>query len=185
MKINLHPIMLGMLFGMLSFSCVRDTDFDQAEEVTLTPKVELNLIHFDLDAGEFFDSITNTPRLVLSDTTLIRLLDDIEVQESLYKADFEFRFTNSIPREFQTDFTFLSSQGIPTYSTSTLVTAGNPDIPALTTFIQTVEGQDIIDLTQSDKVVVTVTIPSADLSLEGNLNLKSKTTYYLEIKDRN
>lgn len=185
MKKNLPTPILGLFFSLLLFSCVRDTDFNQAEEVALTPIVELDLIHFDLDAGAFFDSTNGIPRLTVTDTTEIRFLDDAEIQESLLKAEFLFVFTNSIPRTFQSDFTFISEAGDVTYSASTLVSEGSLNDPVVTEFIEVVEGPQILELTQANRVVVTVTIPSSDLNLQGNLNLKSKTTYYLEIKDRN
>lgn len=184
MKKNLLPLCLGVLSSILFFSCVRDTDFSQAEEVTLTPKVALNLIHFDLDAGEFFDVTTGLPILTVTDTTEIRFLDDTETQESLLRAEFRFLFTNSIERTFATDFTFISEEGMPTYVASTEVAAGSPSEPVETEFLEVVEGESLLNLTQANRVVVTVAIPSADATLEGQLNLKSATTYYLEITER-
>ncbi len=186
MKKNLLIPTLALFGGLLLFSCVKDTDFSQAENVTATPVVELNLIHFNVEAGEFFDDVSNTPRLMLTDTTEIRFLDDTEIQESLLRADFLFRFRNSIPRSFVVDFEFLSEQNEITYSTSTTVPAGTEDNPATPPdFIEIVQGDDIALLTQANKVVANVTIPSADASLVGALNLQSKTTYYLEVKERN
>ena len=184
MKKNLLPLLLGVLSCILLFSCVRDTNFDQAEEVILTPIVELNLIHFDLEAGEFFDDVNNLPRLTLIDTTEIRFLDDTETQESLLRAEFQFLFTNGIERNFTVDFIFIDEQGTPTYTTSVLVESGGLNQAIETEFIEIIEGPQIGELTQANRVVVIVTIPSADATLEGNLNLKSKTTYFLEIKDR-
>ncbi|MEZ4818292.1 MAG: hypothetical protein R2776_10065, partial [Flavobacteriaceae bacterium] len=175
---------LGVLIALFIMSCVKDTNFDQAQEVTLTPIVELDLIYFNLDAGDFFDTVSSTPRLTITDTTDIRFLDDTGTQESLKKADFLFVFTNSIPRNFQADFQFLDSLNTETYFTSTFVAMGTQANPVVTEFTQTVEGAEILQLTQADKVMVSVTIPSSDASLEGALNLKSKTTYYLEIKER-
>lgn len=185
MKKNLLTLILGLLVSVLLFSCVRNTDFNQAEDVALTPIVELDLIHFDLDAGEFFDPLNGVPRLTVTDTTEIRFLDDTEIQESLLKAEFLFVFTNSIPRTFQSNFTFLSEAGDVTYATSSAVNEGSLADPVVTEFTEVVAGTEILDLTQANRVVVSVTIPSSDLSLQGSLNLKSKTTYYLEIKDRN
>ncbi|MEZ4778977.1 MAG: hypothetical protein R2786_06300 [Flavobacteriaceae bacterium] len=184
MKKNLLFPFLGILSAIFIVSCVKDTNFDQAQEVTLTPVVELDLIYFNLEAGDFFDDVSTTPRLTVTDTTDIRFLDDSGTQESLKKADFLFIFTNSIPRSFQADFQFLDSLNSETYFTSTTVNMGNPATPVVTEFTETVEGAEILQLTQADKVVVSVTIPSSDATLEGALNLKSKTTYYLEIKER-
>lgn len=184
MKKNLLLPFLGILSMLCIVSCVKDTNFDQAQEVSLTPVVELDLIYFNLNAGDFFDEVSNTPRLTVTDTTDIRFLDDTGTQESLKRADFLFVFTNSIPRSFHANFQFLDSLNTETYFTSASIDVGTIGAPVVTEFTQIVEGDEILQLTQADKVVVTVTIPSADASLEGSLNLKSKTTYYLEIKER-
>jgi hypothetical protein len=184
MKKNLLKPVALLFFLMLLSACVKDTDFDQAQEITLTPVVELDLIYFTLSAGDFFDEINNIPRLTITDTTEIRFLDDTDTQESLRRADFYFKFTNSIPRSFQVDFMFLSEQNDTTYSTQTSVNMGTIADPMITEFEETIEGDEILQLTMANRVVVAVTIPSADPDLEGELNLQSKTTYYLEIRDR-
>src|SRR5690606_26866260 len=169
------------VFVCLFFTaCIRDTDFDQAEETALTPVFELDLIYFNLRASDFFDTINSTPRLTVHDTTEIKFLDDSSLQESLIRAEFYFKFTNSIPRNFQVDFQFLSEAGEVTYVTGTAVNEGTTAAPVITEFVQNVENADILNLTKADKVVVSVTIPSSDESLQGTLNLKSKTTYFLE-----
>ncbi|MEM7186552.1 MAG: hypothetical protein AAF466_07820 [Bacteroidota bacterium] len=184
MKTNLLLPFIGILASVMLFSCVKDTDFSQAENVTLRPVVELDLIYFNAEAQDFFDPVTNTSILTISDTTEIRFLDDTGVQESLIRAEFLFDFTNSIPRTFQVEFVFLTEENEETYRTETTVQEGTELAPVLTQFLETVEGEDITQLTMADKVVVAVTILSSDENLTGTLNLKSKTTYYLEIRER-
>lgn len=161
-------------------SCIKDTDFDQTEDIALTPIVELDLIYFNLQADQFFDSINSNPILTVRDTTEIKFLDDTGLQESLKRAEFYFKFTNSIPRSFQVDFQFLSETNDTTYVTGTSIAEGAPTTPVITEFIENVEGDDILQITKANKVVVSVTITSSDENLEGTLNLKSKTTYFLE-----
>jgi|TARA_R100000479_G_scaffold85403_1_gene41527 hypothetical protein len=181
MKTNLSvPIVIVLAFIFLS-SCVKDTDFDEADAILLTPVVELDLIYFNLTASDFFDSSTSNPRLTVRDTTELPFLDDGFVQDGLKKADFLFKFTNGIPRRFDVDFQFLDEENTETYSTQTNVDQGTPQNPQPTDFTQTVEGDDLIELTKASKVVISVTIASSDENLEGELNLKSKTTYYLEL----
>ncbi|MCG2418462.1 hypothetical protein K8089_05450 [Aequorivita sp. F47161] len=179
---NKLPLYVFVLVStcLLFTACVKDTDFDQAEAISLTPIVELDLIYFNLQANRFFDSINSNPILTVSDTTDIRFLDDSSLQEYLKRADFYFKFTNSIPRDFQVDFQFLSETNDTAYVAGTAVSQGTVSTPVLTEFTQIVEGEDILRLTQANKVVVSVTIDSSAQNLEGNLNLKSKTTYYLE-----
>ena len=55
-----------------------------------------------------------------------------------------------------------------TYATTTSVMEGSPDAAVVTEFTEVVGGATILQLTQADKVVVTVTIPSSDESLQGS-----------------
>lgn len=170
-----------MVCACLFFTaCIKDTDFDQAEDIALTPVIELDLIYFNLRAEQFFDTINSNPILTVRDTTEIRFLDDSTLQESLKRAELYFKFTNSIPRSFQVDFQFLSEFNDTTYVSGTSVAQGTLTAPVITEFTDNVEGENILLLTQAHKVVVSVTIPSSDENLEGTLNLKSKITYFLE-----
>jgi hypothetical protein len=161
-------------------ACIKDTDFDQSEDIAITPVIELDLIYFNLQADQFFDTITSNPILTIRDTTKIKFLDDSGLQESLKRAEFYFKFTNSIPRNFQINFQFLSEFNDTTYVAETSIVQGAPATPVITEFIENVEGESILQLTKAKKVVVSVTIPSSNVNLEGTLNLKSKTTYFLE-----
>lgn len=175
---SLFAIVLFCCFFFIA--CIKDTDFDQAEDIALTPVIELDLIYFDLNANDFYDTINSRPIPTLRDTTIIRFLDDSTLHESLKRAEFYFKFTNSISRNFQVDFQFLSEMNDTTYVAGTTVAEGSIANPVLTEFVENVEGDDILSLTQANKVVVSVTIPSSNENLEGILNLKSKTTYFLE-----
>jgi hypothetical protein len=178
-KVFFHSIFL-VFISLFFTSCIKNTDFDQAENIALTPVVELDLIYFNLRGSDFFDTINSSPILTVTDTTEIKFLDDSTLQESLKRAEFYFKFTNSIPRSFQVDFQFLSETNDTTYVAATSVNQGQPNAPVITEYIENVEEEDILRLTQANKVVVSVTIPSSNENLEGTLNLKSKTTYFLE-----
>src|SRR5690606_3878489 len=180
MNKTLSLSIFALFLSVFLISCIKDTDFDQAENIALTPIVELDLIYFNIQANQFFDSINSNPILTVRDTTEIRFLDDTGLQESLKRAEFYFKFTNSIPRSFQVDFQFLSETNDTTYVAGTSVAEGAPATPVITEFIENVEGESIVEITKANKVVVSVTIPSSDENLEGTLNLKSKTTHFLE-----
>lgn len=185
MRKNLLLPFLGTLCAMLTFSCVKNTDFDQAENILLTPVVELDLIHFNVESTDYFNPITGITQLTVSDTTEIRFLDDSGIQESLKKAEFLFRFTNSMATSFDVSFQFLDRDNVETYLAATSIAQGTIGTPVVSDFIEVVEGADILELTKANKVVISATIPEEIPELEGSLNLKSKTTYYLEIKERN
>ncbi|PQB04957.1 hypothetical protein [Aureitalea marina] len=184
MRTNLFPSFLVCFGLMLLGSCAKDVDFDQANEVALRPVVELNLIFFDLQFDRFFDQETGQINQIVRDTTEIRFLDDSGTQESLQRVDFLFRFTNSIDRTFQVDFRFISQQNDTVYTIPAQVINGSVSAPVLTEIFEVVEGDQIMNLTMANRLVVETEIASADPGLEGNLNLQSKTTYFFEIKER-
>ncbi len=179
MKKNILIPFLSVLLFFL-YSCIKDTDFNQAEDIALTPVIELDLIYFNVDADYFFDTDLQNPVLTVRDTTEIRFLDDSLTQKALKRVDFYFKFTNSIPREFLAEFDFISEQNQVTYQAQTQVLQGTIATPVITEYTQVVEGDDILQLTQANRVVVKVTIPSSNENLEGSLNLQSKATYYVE-----
>lgn len=179
-----HSIFIYLLFIFTLSSCVRDTDFSQAEEVTLTPVVDLNFIFFNLNQNDFFDPSTNLERLTVTDTTEIRFLDDSGIQESLKRAEFTFKYTNSFAQNIETTYQFLSQNNDTTYTTNAIISSGSINTPQTTTVIEIIEGPQIANLTQANKVVVSITLTEVNKNTQGVFNLKSKATYFLEIKER-
>lgn len=181
MKTNLTNSYLAVLFVSALFSaCVKDTDFNQADDIAVAPVVELDLIHFDLPANSFYDTIASNPILTVRDTTLLRFLNDGEIGTNLTRAEFFFKFTNGIQRNFQVVFQFLNEQNDTTYVSQTTVNQGIASNPAVTEYTENVDGASLEQLILANKVVVSVTIPSSNANLAGNIKLQSKATYYLE-----
>lgn len=165
----------------LSVSCVKDTDFDQADQISVTPEYELDLVYFTIDTSQFEPAGDLGEAFKVTDTTDIRFLDDSFIQESLVRAEVFFRFTNSIPRDFTTQIEFLSGNDVVRYAFEIPVAGGSVSAPVITEHLQIVETADEMrDLTQSSKVVVSVFVPGSPQDLEGTLNLQSKSTYFLE-----
>jgi len=172
-----------LLTTMLLFvSCFDGTDFDQANDVVVTPEIELDLIYFNLEASSFYNNANNTEVLVVEDTTDLDFLGGSDINDILKGADFFFKFTNSIARGFNVSFDFLSQDNVSKYLMQTTVAPGSEDNPVVSYFVQSLDELQIKELTKAKKVLVTVTIPSSSQDLTGVLNLQSKTTYYLQIE---
>jgi hypothetical protein len=182
MKMNSAYAFLGVFFLLFFFSaCVKDTNFDQADNIVLTPIVELDLLYFDLPAITFFDTATSIPVLTVRDTTDLPFLNDAEIRNNLKRAVFSFKVGNSIQREFQVDFEFLDDQNQVTSTIQIPVAQGTVSNPVITEYTENFEGQELINLTGAGKVAVSVTIASSNANLDGSIKLQSKTTYYLEL----
>jgi hypothetical protein len=181
MKYSQILLVLYLFLAFFTTSCFKNTDLDQVDALVIRPIVELDLIYFDIDATQFYDGTTDTPNLIVRDTTALELIASSDARDGLIGAEFLFKFTNSIPRDFIVNFDFLSENNELQYASGTIVSAGSSTDPMQTIYIDNLNNEEIDIVTLSNKVAITVTIPAADASLFGNLNLQSKTTYFLEI----
>ena len=179
-KITKQFILLTSI--LLFVSCFDGTDFDQTNEVVLTPEIELDLIYFNLEASNFYDYANNTEVLVVEDTTDLDFLGGSDINDIIKGADFYFEFTNTIARGFNVSFDFLNNDNVSKYLMQTTVSPGSENTPVVSYFVQSLDALQIKELTNANKVLVTVTIPSSSQDLSGVLNLQSKTTYYLQIE---
>ncbi|MDG1064242.1 MAG: hypothetical protein P8O93_07335 [Flavobacteriaceae bacterium] len=169
----------GLLFPLLT-SCVKDTDFDQLQEVVITPEVDVNLLFFEINSNEFVDPVTGLPRMVLSDVTDIPFLDDSDTQEGIIRADFLYEFDNFTSIDYQVTISFRRGADNVTYSVDFIVPAGAVANPQSHIVLDQVEAPQIYDLTQANKMAVTVD-PLGQLPAGGSLVMRSKATFYLLI----
>ena len=178
LKLNL---LLTIGIAMLFFTaCVKDTDFEQTDDILVTPVIELDFLFYDLNSESFSEIGANN--IIVSDTTNFDFLNDEFIVDNLLRAEFYFKYTNSFPVDFVSEYKFLNENNELQYEITFPVGAGATTAPLITEHIETVEGETILELTGAEKVVVNVIASSAVDDLEGLLNLQSKTTYYLRIE---
>lgn len=170
---------LFVLAVFLTFiSCTGDTDFSQAEDIELRPIMEVDLIYFNLQGNQFYDTETSTEILTVRDTTNLLFLDDEFVRDT-DSISFYFAFNNTIPRTFDSNFLFYSQDDELFYTISATVEAGASGDAVETIYTETLAGDNILLLSEASKVVSEITIPSSNSDLGGVLQLRSKATFYL------
>ena len=164
-----------------AYACVKDTDFDQASDIQATPEIELDLVYFTLTPPQFMTEPSSDRVLTVTDTTDFRVLDDSFIRESLKRAEFYFKFDNSISSDFSAQIQFLNTNNRVRYEFDVAVSPGTIDAPVLTEHIEVLETpEQIRQVTRASKVVVNVTISEVPQTVEGSLNLQSKGTYFIE-----
>lgn len=165
----------------LLVSCVKDTDFDQADQITLSPVYELDLVFFTVNASQFESTEGLGTEFAVTDFTDIRFLDDSFVSESLTRAEVFFRFTNDIPRDFVARLAFTNLRNEVQYEFEIPIAGRSASAPVITEHIEIFETEeDLQALTSSSRFVISVVCSESPQGLEGTLNLQSKSTYYLE-----
>ena len=180
MKKKLHILFLFTAISTLFMACVKDLDFDQTDDIILSPVVALDFIFFNINS-ENFSEISPT-NLVVTDTTFFDFLNEDFLVDNLIKADFYFKNTNSLPSQLITQYQFLDENNDVYYEIIIPVNSGSLSNPVITEHIEIIEEGTIVNLTKADKVVVNVIAPSSLDNLDGILNLQSKTIYYLSLE---
>ena len=106
MKNNLHLLFLIAVIIFFFSACVKDTDFDQTDDIVLETVLELDFIFFDINSQNFTDlGVNNT---IISDTTNLDFLGSEAASENIIRVDFYFRNTNSFPVTFLAQYQFLN-----------------------------------------------------------------------------
>jgi len=160
-------------------ACIKDTDFNQTDDIVISPVFELDFLFFNVSSENF--SANGINNLIVTDTTDFNFLNDQFIIDNLEKAEFFFKNTNSFPIEFNTQFQFLDENNELHYEVTIPINSGTINNPVITEFTQLIVEEDMINLTMANKVVINIIASSSVENLEGDLKLQSKTTYYLKI----
>lgn len=178
---------LKLLFGVLSLivcvSCVKDVDFDQIEEIVIAPKVDLDLVFFDLDTDNFIASDPGIPVTVIRDTTRLEFLDDTFVRDNLLEIDFVFRYDTSFPQAFEHRALFLNDADEVQYAITFDVAPSLDGMIRTTQHTQTIADSDIDAIRNSIKMLIELTLEPNGDPVIGALRHQSKALYSLEFAD--
>lgn len=182
-RIHLSILWIAIL---LLASCVKDVDFDQAENVVLTPVAAASIVYTDVEASRFsengieLETVTDT----ISD---IELFTDDFVLDNLVKAELIFESTNTINRTFGLQVDFLSDLDEQLHTLSFDAAPSPSGNEVITTHIEVFEDATLEALKMTRNMVVTLYLyPSTDGSTldensTGNISLKSKGNFYFNV----
>lgn len=174
---------LLLLFLMTYTSCVSDVDFDQTQDVILTPTAVTDLIFFNLDTSDFENVDSQDVVLTVRDTTRLEFLDDDFIRENLIEITLDFQADNSFGQSLVNRAAFLSSSGEEQYVIEFEINPSQDGSLQRTLFTQVVSQEDIQAISNSNQLANEVTLMTNGASINGELILQSKAVYALEFSD--
>ncbi len=167
-------------------ACVQDVDFDQADNLAISPALELSVIYFEEPANTFVDDAGDELTTV-RDSVNIEIFSDDFVVDNLVKADFLFETTNTINRAYQAQIDFFNDALELQHSFNFDVGASNNNQDVIVEYVEVFEGQELETLKSTTNLVLSFTLqPSSDGSMlnensPGDLKLNSKASFFLDI----
>jgi hypothetical protein len=159
---------------------VKDVDLDQAKDISLKPKLQIDLLIFDVNKVDFLDTITNQQKNIIRDTVRLEFLDDSYIQEDLMEVEFRFKYINSFSNSFHNKISFLSENNKSQHVVEFNINAGNINEPAVTEVIDLVGFDQIKVIRRSIKLAVEIEALPGSEPLNGELKFQSKGLFSFE-----
>ena len=185
---RLIPLLTGFTF-LVCLACVKDVDFDQIEDVVLTPVYEVDLIYSQFDTDDYIDNQLppDTPIVVppIRDTLNYDLTSTDFAIENLDRIELTFEFRNTIETSFEFTYQFLSSSNQPVGVSRTIfVTPGEgentqPVISYSDPNPIVIDDQELDQLSTARRLATELRVNNANSNLRGKLELRSKAAYYI------
>lgn len=184
---------LLLFFGaiMLTVSCVEQLDFEQLEDVVLTPVFEADFIYSEFDIEEYIpeelppNTAFSIPPEVLRDTVNYDLVGTDFAVNNLDRVELKIEVRNTIERAFLIRFQFLTENEQPIgqlYSipvqegmgqgTQPVISFSDPDPIVL-------DNTTLNQLSSAQKIATEIIVPTLNTDLRGVLHIRSKASYYV------
>lgn len=176
---------IPIIFLLITASCVKDVDFEQAENLAISPVLESSLIFFNFSAPEFQEP-TGTALVIEQDELELDFFNEEFIRDNLVKAEFFFEVTSSIDRTFHIEISMFDMAGNATNTFDISITSdGNNETQVIHRELFEGATLDQLKNTTQMKVILTMFphdsgIPLDDTST-GNLKMRSKATLFFEI----
>lgn len=181
---SFSPITLRILgiflfaFGLTS--CVKDVDLNQAENIRLKPKLQTDLLIFDVEESDFVDSITKEIKTVIRDTVRLEFLDDDYIQENLKEVQFSFQYVNHFPHAFNSSIYFLSESNNLQHRVDFFLPASRGGSPTVTERIEIIPEERIHEIRRTIKMVVELNAIKGNEPFIGKIHFQSKGLFIME-----
>ncbi|WP_338356677.1 hypothetical protein [Yeosuana marina] len=173
----------AFLCVLVCVSCTKDVDFNQFNDLQLTPVFESSLVYIDEPANKFL--VNGNETSYLQDSVNIDFFNDSFVVDHLVKAEFLLETTNSINRRFMVEVDMFDDSNQLQHRFSFSSSESPDHSPLVTEHLEVFENDALDALKNTTKLVFTLYIlpgePINETTL-GRITLKSKGSFYLKIE---
>jgi hypothetical protein len=123
-------ILVTVALNFAFISCTKEIDFNQVNDIEVSPVFEISLIHFDAQASDFF--VGGSELAIVQDFVLLDVFNNSFINENLVKAEFVLETINSINRSYSLQIDFLNDSNQLQHSFTTTAPASLSNSEVLT-----------------------------------------------------
>ena len=114
----------ALFFVLFLFSsCVKQLDFDQVNDLSISPAYKSPLVYFTVNQTDFLLNTVEIP--TITGEFPFTIIDNSLVKENLKEVELEFEINNQFSRDFTLGILLLDDNDIVTYSIPIVVINAN------------------------------------------------------------
>ena len=170
-----------LLLAVIFASCTSKLDFDQANELKITPVFEGDMFFFDISKDDLIDSQSQF-KSIINDTLDFGIFYNVNNRKHFVKAEITIGYKNTFQRSFHTEYIFIDENNQPVEQNSFDIQAADAT--------QNVEGEEIVIYSKTAnpnfmnfrKIVVQITVTPDTMPVDDKLlHIKTKGKIYTEV----
>lgn len=177
-------LFLTVIINSVYLSCAESVDFNQINDLEITPVIESSLIFLDEPAARFLDN--GAQLTTIQDHIQVDFFDNSFIIENLVKTEFVFETTNSINRGFRVRVDFLDSNSQSQHAFTFFVTASPNNAEVTSKYTEVFQDETLAALKSTSVLVFTLNmLPGEAINQNslGRIRLKSKAVFYFNIEN--
>lgn len=177
---SIKTVIFGLLCAGLLAGCFKGVDMDQAQDITLQPDIDVDLLLYQLNENDFIDSETGEFTSVIRDTVRLEFLNDTYVQDGLQYAEFRLRHENTFPFPISSRIKFLNNSGNEQFHVNYEIPAGAVGAPAIIDTTHVMDASEIKKVRRTIQMAVELEMNGGDATIKGGLDFLSKGLFKFE-----
>jgi len=135
----MNSIFKKLILGLLLisfFSCSEELNFEQADDLEISPIYTSSLVYFTVLPNNFFDDTGVLTNNSITDSTVFRAFENSFFRNNIFLLDLNVECKNEFSRAISIDLEFLDANNNQTYPTIELdIAAGDLDFEHLETIL--------------------------------------------------
>jgi len=173
---------LVIIINSLCLSCTKPVDFNQINDIEISPIIESSLVFLDEPANRFSDN--DTELTTIQDFVQVDFFNNNFIVDNLIRAEFVFETMNSINRAFQVQVDFLDSNDQIQHTFSFFITSSN-NTNIDSNYTEVFQDNTLAALKNTSRLVFTLNmLPGTPINQNttGRISVKSKAVFYFNIE---
>lgn len=175
---NLLSIGFCLILSVCMSSCVKDIDFNQMDDITLNPNMDLALVKYRINSQQVMEAIMNKNGKLI-DTVNLEALEEKDFRDKLEEARFEINVFNSLSCNVNYALRFVDAKNREVLGFTHKVAGANQNLVESDQNIWNISNYDSLQVFKRARKVVVEFVPQGYDTIGGEFYFGSNASLSL------